>query len=246
MRVPDNWRVFNTAETLAQQLTQEILALAEHAIATHGAFHFMTAGGSTPNRCYQLLSQADADWAHWHIYMGDERVLPSEDKARNSQALCKNWLAKVAIPQQNRHFMQVEKGAQAAAQAYACLLDKVEAFDLCLLGMGEDGHTASLFPNHANGQSVQPVCCEQACDNDGAHAPIIIENHSPKAPPQRVSLNYGAFSKCRLLIKLITGAAKQPAVAQWLNHQANFPIALVKGQQTKVYIDQAALGQSNY
>lgn len=240
--LPNNWFVFDESEQLAQQLTQEILELAKQAISKYGQFHLITAGGSTPNRCYQLLSQADADWASWHIYMGDERVLPFKDNERNSQALLNNWLTKVSIPEQNIHFMKVENGAKSAANDYACLFDEVKAFDVCLLGMGEDGHTASLFPEHNEAQSVQTICCKKACESDFISAPIIIENNSPKAPLQRVSLNYVAFSKSRLLIKLVTGSGKQQAVSEWLNQNQSLPIALVRGQQTKVYIDKAALG----
>lgn len=240
--LPENWHLFDEAEQLAQQLTLEILQIAQQAIQQKGAFHFVTAGGSTPNRCYQLLSQAQADWQHWHIYMGDERVLPIDDNERNSQALLKNWLEKISIPPQNLHFMTVENGAEQAAYDYACLFDDVAEFDVCLLGMGEDGHTASLFPGHNESDTVQTICCETVCENDFISAPVIIENNSPKAPLQRVSLNYVAFSKCRLLIKLITGASKQTAVSQWLSHNEPLPIALVNAKQTKVYIDKAALG----
>lgn len=239
--LPENWQLFNDAETLTKQLVEEILNIAEQAIKKRGVFHFVTAGGSTPNRCYQLLSQSNADWANWHIYMGDERVLPFEDSERNSQALLINWLTKISIPQQNIHFMEVEKGAEVAANDYACLFDEVKEFDVCLLGMGEDGHTASLFPGHNEAQSVQTICCKIACESDFISAPVIIENNSPKAPSQRVSLNYVAFSKSRVLIKLITGANKQQAVSEWLNQNQCLPIALVHGQQTKVYIDKAAL-----
>jgi len=240
--LPEDWRVFDDAEQLAQKVTLEILAEAKKAIAERGAFHFITAGGTTPNRCYELLSEAKTDWTKWHIYMGDERVLHFNDSERNSQALLKHWLNNNDIPVKNIHFINTEAGAEKSAKQYACLFDSVVEFDLCLLGMGEDGHTASLFPGHNESDNIQTICCEEVCENDFVSAPIIIENNSPKAPPQRVSLNYVAFSKSRLLIKLVTGANKQEAVSQWLHDNKPLPISLVNGKQTKVYLEQAAIG----
>lgn len=239
--LPANWQVFTSSEKLAEQLVDEILHLADEAIQQKGSFHFITAGGSTPNQCYALLSKCEADWKKWHIYMGDERVLPFSHSERNSQALLTHWLSNSDIPAKNIHFINTEAGAEKSAQQYACLFDRVAEFDLCLLGMGEDGHTASLFPGHNESESIQTICCEATCDNAFVSAPIIIENNSPKAPPQRVSLNYVAFSKCRLLIKLITGASKQEAVSKWLKNDP-LPISLVNGKKTKVYLDQSALG----
>jgi len=92
--LPENWFVFSEAESLAQQCVNDILHMAKQAIQQKGSFHFITAGGSTPNRCYQLLSEKQADWQHWHIYMGDERVLPFNHADRNSQALLTHWLNK--------------------------------------------------------------------------------------------------------------------------------------------------------
>ncbi|BCN94392.1 hypothetical protein THMIRHAM_21770 [Thiomicrorhabdus immobilis] len=236
--LPENWLVFDEAEQLAQKLTSEILQIAQQAIQQKGAFHFVTAGGSTPNRCYQLLSQAQADWQYWHIYMGDERVLPFNHPERNSQALLNHWLKNNLIPVKNIHFINTEAGAQKSAKAYAKLIASVDHFDVCLLGMGEDGHTASLFPGHKDCESVQEVFTEQVHNQPSL---IIIENNSPKPPSQRVSLSYFAFNKCDLVIKLITGDGKREAVQLWLTEGAELPIQKVKGKQTKVYISQEAL-----
>ncbi len=235
--LPANWQLFDDAETLAQQLVEEILNIADQAIQKRGAFHFVTAGGSTPNRCYQLLAERQADWKNWHIYMGDERVLPFNHAERNSQALLKYWLSNNLIPVKNIHFINTEAGAQKSAKAYAKLIESIDHFDVCLLGMGEDGHTASLFPGHEQGQSI-----EQVFVNDNVQqADIIIENNSPKPPSQRVSLSYSAFAKCDLVIKLITGESKRDAIKQWLNTEGELPIQKVQGKQTKVYIAQDSL-----
>ncbi|GAB6069150.1 6-phosphogluconolactonase [Thiomicrorhabdus hydrogeniphila] len=243
--LPQNWQLFDDAESLAQHCVQEILQIADKAIQQNGAFHFITAGGSTPNRCYQLLSEQQADWQHWHIYMGDERVLPFNNEERNSQALLTHWLNKQQIPAKNIHFINTEAGANKSAQSYANLIASVDSFNVCLLGMGEDGHTASLFPGHENSDAVQSVFAENSENSVNQiieqSAPIIIENDSPKPPSQRVSLSYAALTKCDLVIKLITGQSKQNAIQQWLSTNDQLPIKKVQGKQTKVYLSQDAL-----
>lgn len=234
--LPSDWRVFDDSEQLAQTLTKQVLQQAEQAIQQRGAFHFITAGGTTPNRCYQLLSQAEADWAHWHVYMGDERVLPVDDAERNSQALRQHWLNHVAIPPQNQHLIATELGATQAAKEYAELIEGIDRFDLGLLGMGEDGHTASLFPGHEQAESVHLVYGQ-----GGDVAPVIIETDSPKPPAQRVSLNDAAFARCDRLIKVVTGQAKAEAVATWLAGGAPLPIQRVVGKSTEVFLSRDAL-----
>ncbi|WP_040727369.1 6-phosphogluconolactonase [Thiomicrorhabdus sp. Kp2] len=236
--LPENWQVFDNSEALAQQCVEEILQIADRAIQKYGAFHFITAGGSTPNRCYQLLAERHADWKNWHIYMGDERVLPFNHSERNSQALLSHWLSNNDIPVKNIHFMNTEAGAEKSAKAYANLLASVDHFDVCLLGMGEDGHTASLFPGHDGSETVQQVFSES---NGSQVAPIIIENDSPKPPSQRVSLSYSAFNQCDLVIKLITGESKRNAISAWLTEEAKLPIKQVQGKHTKVYLSQESL-----
>ena len=231
-QLPDNWKLCDSAEQLAQQLAQAILTLADKAIMNHGAFHFITAGGTTPNRCYEILSQAQADWDKWHIYLGDERVLPFVNAERNSQALLEHWLNNNDIPAKQVHFINTEAGMKKSAQAYANLIEGVESFDLCLLGMGEDGHTASLFPQHENFDSVIAY---------GEKQLVISESCSPKPPSERVSLNYSAFEKCAMLFKVISGASKRDAVAQVLEGRSTLPIAKAKGVETFYWLSKEAL-----
>ena len=224
--LPKNWVVFDTAEEVAEILVKKILVLAQQAIEEKGFFSLVTAGGTTPQKCYELLSHQSADWSNWHIYIGDERALPADDKDRNSVALTQAWLFFDKIPTQNIHFMATELGVELAAEAYQQLLQSVDTFDMVLLGMGEDGHTASLFPGHEypSNQSV------------------VIEQHSPKPPAQRVSLSYKRLSQAKVVYKLITGQNKRDAVKHWLNHSGQgLPIAQVEGEKTWVYIDSNAL-----
>lgn len=233
-KLTKDWHVFSEAEELAQELTKKILKLAEKAIKKRGAFHFITAGGSTPNRCYQLLSEAQADWKNWHIYMGDERVLPFLNEERNSQALLTHWLSNNEIPVQQIHFINTEAGIEKSAETYADIVESIEQFDLALLGMGEDGHTASLFPGHEFADSVAL---------SGDEGLVIMESDSPKPPAERVSLNYAAFHKVKKVIKIITGESKMPIMQEWLAaiDSSTLPIAKVTGENTQVWVSQEAM-----
>lgn len=219
--LPKNWRVFDTAQQVAEHTVQSILSAAQQAVLERGAFHLVTAGGTTPLAVYRQLlaveqstafngSTVKMDWSKWHIYLGDERCLPAQDLERNSVALDQAWLKHSGIPAANIHFMSTEHGAQQAALAYEKWV-KNQVFDVVLLGMGEDGHTASLFPGRAL--------------LNHAHC-VLIESNSPKPPAQRVTLSAECLAKTRLMLKLVTGQAKQAAVAQWLAG-ADLPIAQV-------------------
>lgn len=230
-KLPEHWTLFEDAELLAQKTVAIILELAHQAIEQRGEFHLVTAGGTTPNRCYQLLAETDhqaAAWSKWFIYIGDERVLPADDAERNSQALHQAWLSKVSIPTENIFVMETELGMETAAQKYRQLLAKVAEFDLVLLGMGEDGHTASLFPGHPSLLSLDSVVCEI---------------NSPKPPAERVSLSKPRLEQTRAMIKLITGQSKYPAIQAWLQGET-LPIQQVEANNTQVFIDhQAWLGR---
>lgn len=222
--LPDNWLIYDSAEAVAQAVVEQLLTLSYQAIKTKGAFHLVTAGGTTPNRCYQLLREQAADWKHWHIYMGDERVCAADDKNRNSLALMDNWLNFKKIPRDQIHFIPTENGMAEAAKAYEEIVSGVKKFDVCLLGMGEDGHTASLFPGH----------------DYPSDSLVVTESNSPKPPSQRVSLSFKALKNSHLLLKIITGASKQSAIQKWLAGE-ELPIVKATGEQTHTYLSRDAL-----
>ncbi|AHF01267.1 6-phosphogluconolactonase [Thiomicrospira aerophila AL3] len=222
--LPDGWQVFQDTEQLAQQVAQDISRAAIQAIAERGAFHLVTAGGRTPNRVYQLLAQSQQAWSHWHIYMGDERQAPVADQQRNATALYQYWLDKVTIPDNQIHLMHTDWPIAEALADYQQQVAGVK-FDLTLLGMGEDGHTASLFPNQA----------WRSLKGDVA---LIVD--SPKPPPVRLTLTLAKLNESKRLIKLITGQEKHPAVLAWLAGNG-LPIAAPTGvEATMTYLDESA------
>lgn len=201
------WHRFNTTAELEHAATHAILHAAMQAISLRGEFHIVLAGGTTPRRIYESLCHADADWAAWHVYFGDERCLPVDHTERNSWMAAQAWLNHVAIPPTQIHFIPAENGAQAAASAYTQTLVGIELFDLVLLGLGEDGHTASLFSGHEMGDMTDAP-------------PVIVVENAPKYPPQRVSLSARRLSAARKVIFIVSGAMKQQAVTDWRNELA--------------------------
>ena len=196
------WHAVADASALQQLATKDILASAAEVILARGQFHIVLAGGNTPREIYRGLCSAKTDWSAWHIYFGDERCLPPSDSARNSNMAAEVWLNHVPIPPLQVHAIPGELGADIAAQKYSAVLRTVGSFDLVLLGLGEDGHTASLFPGHEWG--IAP----------GSPDMLAVFN-APKPPQQRVSLSAARLSRARHVMFLVSGESKRAAVKAW-------------------------------
>jgi 6-phosphogluconolactonase len=220
--LPHDTRVLADAEAVACEAASLIAAAAVEAIRRHQVFRLVLAGGSTPRRAYQLLAETAQDWAAWEIFWGDERCLPADHPDRNSRMAHDAWLAHVAIPEQQIHEIPAELGAEAAAAAYAETLRDRLPFDLVLLGMGEDGHTASLFPGRAS---------------ESATLAIAVDN-APKAPAARVSLSAAALGRCMAQLVLVTGSGKVAALAAW-RAGADLPIARAVRCDATLLLDEA-------
>lgn len=204
------WKHFDSIESLRHEVCTAIEQQAAAAISQRGKFSIVLAGGNTPRAIYRLLRDVKADWAHWHIYHGDERCLPPEHADRNSLMAEQAWLHAVAIPASQIHHIPAELGPIAGAKAYAATLENAGTFDLVLLGLGEDGHTASLFP-------------DQIVDNSAAAVPVF---NSPKPPLERVTMSQQRLSDAHQVLFLVTGAGKQEAVDNWRKGVA-IPASLV-------------------
>lgn len=207
------WHVLADADALTRMATDKILLAAQQAIARSGAFHIVLAGGSTPRRIYGELTRKATDWSRWHIWFGDERCLPPGHAERNSRMAATAWLDHVAIPPQQVHAIPAELGPHAAAAAYGKTLAGLGDFDLVLLGLGEDGHTASLFPGHDQGVTSTAPDALAVCD-------------APKPPPERVSLSARRLSAAQVVIFLVSGQGKAAAVSAW-RAGADIPAAAI-------------------
>jgi len=218
------WHYLETAEQVAQEASRHILEAANEAIKERGKFKLVLAGGSTPEKVYRLLAETDADWGKWYIYHGDERCLPKDHPDRNSLMARRSFLDQVTIPEEQVFDIPAELGPEKAAEFYHQIVANALPFDMVLLGMGEDGHTASLFPGH---------------QHDKTKLTHAVYN-SPKPPSERVSISAKALSDTRQLVFLITGKNKQEAVKEWRMGQ-DLPVANITPESpVDIYIDNDA------
>ena len=218
------WVKLNSTEAVELATLESMRQAAQKAIEKKGRFDLVLAGGTTPKNVYQRLIQTDTDWSCWHIWFGDERCLPCNDEERNSVMAASAWLDHVAIPKENIYIIPTELGAAQAAVLYSEQLSTLGAFDLVLLGMGEDGHTASLFPGKV-WHSSQPA---------------IAVYESPKPPSDRVSISAERLSNSQQVIFIITGASKKEALAAW-QAGAELPVSAITPKVgVDVFIDPAA------
>ncbi|MFA5824635.1 MAG: 6-phosphogluconolactonase [Gallionellaceae bacterium] len=222
------WHPYDNALELEQAALNEILRAAQQAIKDRGAFHIVLAGGTTPRRVYEALREAKTEWHAWHVYYGDERCLPSEHAERNSRMAALAWLDHVAIPTTQIHPIRAEESASVAAEKYARVVTKVGLFDLVLLGLGEDGHTASLFPDHEWGSNEDAQCTLAVLD-------------APKPPPQRVSLSAHRLSEAHQVIFLVTGISKAEAVKNWRAGISIPAAAITPGNGVDIYAESGLL-----
>ncbi len=157
--IPSTVTVVASSAALAEAAAQAVADAAEAAVSQTGRFTLALSGGSTPRRLYARLASppfsSRIDWPRLHVFWGDERCVPPDHPDSNYRLASESLLSKVPIPPERVHRMQGEDpDPERAAQAYAAELGRVftlapggrPGFDLILLGMGADGHTASLFP----------------------------------------------------------------------------------------------------
>jgi len=216
--------VFPDADTLAAEVARQVIIECEQAIAERGIFHWVLAGGNTPKKCYALLRDAEVDWSRVHVWFGDERCLPMGDAERNDVMADAALLSHVPVPSAQIHRIPAEFGPEDAAEAYAVLLNDAPSMNLILLGMGEDGHTASLFPDNP------------ALDDERLAVPVF---HAPKPPPERVSMGYSVLKQARKRIVMVAGEGKRDAL-QLVQRGESLPVARLAACEW--YVDEAAAG----
>jgi len=208
------------AQAAAELIAERIWALLDD----RDCCNIALPGGTTPAACLKLLAKMDLPWGRTHWYLGDERCLPVGDPERNDTLVRDCLWDPAGVPEASRHPIRAELGPVAAAQHYSELLNQEGNLDIVLLGMGEDGHTASLFPdNPALGMTEAAV-------------PVF---NAPKPPPERVSLSEPTIQAAGLRVALITGAGKADAVARLKADEA-LPINRVG--DLVILADRAAVG----
>jgi 6-phosphogluconolactonase len=212
-----NLTVLDSAEDVASAAAADIAEALRD-----GARSLVLAGGTTPRRCYELLSRMEVDWGRVSILFGDERCVRPDHPDSNYRMAREALLDRVSPATVYR--MPAELGPDEAAGLYAHVVAAVAPLDVVVLGVGEDGHTASLFPGHP------------ALNATGLAVGI---RDSPKLPLQRVTLTLAALRAARRVIILATGAGKADAVARAKRHEV--PSGMIAG--ARWLIDRAAAGQ---
>jgi 6-phosphogluconolactonase len=207
----------------AAERAAEVLATAIDAARTvRGAAHVALSGGSNVPPALERLGPKLPEWSDVHLWYGDERVVPLDDE-ESTHRLCTQYLD---APGATWHPVPTALGAQEAAAAYARELDGT-VLDVALNGLGPDGHTASLFPNHP-ALRAEGIC--------------VAVLDSPKPPSERVTLTLGKLNETRRLLLLVTGDSKVDALARVLEPpDPAVPASLLDRSRVEIIADEAAL-----
>ena len=209
------------AEALAHHAARDLAAAIAHARAERGVANIGLAGGTTPMRCYELLDGYVRDWTGVHLWYGDERCVPFDDPESNHGQVKERLRA----PGARWHPMPGTLGPSEGAIEYGRELGAT-IIDLLHLGMGPDGHTASLFPNH-------PVL--------DAHGVAAGVTDSPKPPPERITLTLPKINESRRIVLLVSGEGKSEALSRVMaGPDRSTPASLLDRAKLQVMADAAA------
>jgi 6-phosphogluconolactonase len=233
-------RIFKDLEELSHAAANLFIEQAAQSITQRNRFFVALNGGNTPTRLLQLLAtdfRDNVDWSKVHVFWGDERCVPPEDTGSSYGQARDILLSRVPIPDSNVHRIKGELGPVEASKDYSLALKRFASppldwprFDLVFLGMGEDGHTASLFPGSPVNVSepTQPVTA-----------------HYQDRPANRVTLTPVVFNSARLIAFMATGEKKAITFAEVLSDRYNpalYPAQRIKPKDGKLIwlVDEAA------
>ncbi|MEO0468772.1 MAG: 6-phosphogluconolactonase [Bacteroidota bacterium] len=201
-------------------------------------FHMALSGGSTPKILFKLLAESYADkidWSFLHLYWGDERCVPPDHSDSNFRMTEELLLSQVPIPAENIHRVRGEAEPALEAERYGQLLDtnlaktdELPVFDLIILGMGADGHTASIFPHESHLLQAKDHC--------------VVATH-PASGQIRISLSGPVINAAKRVVFLITGASKRPVLAEVFaktKMAESYPVSHIGATQIDWFLDQAA------
>lgn len=217
------------AAQVAERTADIVRAQIEAALAARGRASIGLAGGKTPQPMHARLATFPIDWTRVHVYFGDERCVPPDDEKSNYRAARESLIDNAKIPAANVHRMEGELSPGEAAARYTDVIATALPLDVLILGMGDDGHTASLFPG-------EPAPPDES---------LVIASHSPVAPHNRITLTLAAIRMSRAVILQVTGANKATRLAQvYRELEANTPTLPVAhiGPATWI-VDEAAAAQ---
>ncbi|HYM55510.1 MAG TPA: 6-phosphogluconolactonase [Solirubrobacteraceae bacterium] len=239
------------AETVAVRAAADVARHLERARDERGVAHLALSGGTTPGRAYELLAGDPRALAGVEVWFADERCVAPEDEQSNYRLAAETLLRPAGVPDERVHRMEGELGPEEGARRYAVELadrlpagDRIPAtvpgssagsappgppvLDLVVLGIGPDGHVASLFP----GADTLAAGDEAVC---------LGVRDSPKPPPERITLSLAVLRAARRCLLLATGASKADAVNAMLGEPSrHVPASLLRRERLTVIVDDAA------
>jgi len=216
---------------VAIRAAERIAKVAREAVTERGRCALAFSGGTTPWRAFSALAEEDVPWDRVHLFQVDERVAPSGDPERNDSHLKEALIDRIAIPSANVHTMPVEKeDLDERARRYEAILRQIAGtppvLDLVQLGLGEDGHTASLFPGDA---ALGVVDSEVA---------VTGLNRGWR----RMTLTFPAIDRARCILWLVTGSGKAVALERLRAGDRSIPAGRVRSDRAVLLVDTAATG----
>ena len=217
--------------TVAAEAREAALLVAERlAEQARGGGSIVLTGGSTPRIAYELAAELEPDWSRVALWWGDERCVPSDDELSNYRLAKDALLDRLAVRPAAIHRMQGELGRESGTREYELELADAGDFDLVLVGLGPDGHIASLFPN----LPALDVADRDAVGSEAGHEPFV----------DRISLTLPRLCATRELLFLVTGADKAEAVARSFGDEPSraTPGSLARATDgvTRAVLDRAA------
>lgn len=237
---------FADTQELVQAAADLLVQLGQRAIAERNRFLVALSGGSTPKTLYATLTSPTLarrlDWTKVHFFFGDERCVPPEHPESNFGLAQAMLFAPLHIPPSSIHRIQGEDLPEAAAISYETLLRRLTAkpeepwpvFDLVLLGMGDDGHTASLFPG-------TPAVSESTR--------WVVPSSAPQGARSRITITLGVINHASVILFLVTGGNKATVVRRVIESRADaadfYPAAQVRPETGRLlwYLDRAAASE---
>jgi 6-phosphogluconolactonase len=200
--------ILDTPKAAVQYAAEHWLACAQESVKRHGSFYVALSGGSTPKAIFETLTRPPfkelVPWKHIHLFWGDERAVPPDHPDSNYRMAMKAGLEDMPIPPNQIHRMVAEKAVEDNALAYEAVIHRClssNVLDLVMLGMGEDGHTASLFP-HTKALHI--------------HDRLVAANYVPQIDAWRMTLTFPCLETAKHTAIYVLGEAKKKRVAEVL------------------------------
>ena len=224
--------ILSTSDAVAARAAQIIASDARAAVAARGRFVMAVSGGRTPWQMLRALANEEMPWANVHVVQVDERIAPAGDKDRNLTHLRESLLSHAPIPENQIHAMPVEDAdLDQACRDYTALLNSIcgnpAVIDLAHLGLGPDGHTASLIPG-------DPVC--EVHDAEVALTGLYQNR-------RRMTLTYPVLNRSRHVLWVVTGAEKAPMVPRLLAGDAGIPAGPIAQANATLLADAPAAAE---